>query len=117
MALLLTSVFSATGCGSDDGEAPVESRIKNSISWSPLPCGMDDGDTEWQSEDHFGRQACADEGSPGAGEGYKMQELGDFIEFEEEDSLRRDAKLDRMRENIKGNGSSLNRRNFPWDEP
>jgi len=29
MALLLTSVFSVTGCGSDDGEAPVESRIKN----------------------------------------------------------------------------------------
>jgi hypothetical protein len=30
MALLLTSVFGVTGCGSDDGEAPVESRIKNS---------------------------------------------------------------------------------------
>jgi hypothetical protein len=29
-ALLVTSVFSATGCGSDDGEAPVESRIRNS---------------------------------------------------------------------------------------
>ena len=33
MALLLTSVFGVTGCGSDDdGEAPVESRIKNSIN-------------------------------------------------------------------------------------
>jgi hypothetical protein len=30
MALLLSSVFGVTGCGSDDGEAPVESRIKNS---------------------------------------------------------------------------------------
>jgi hypothetical protein len=30
MALLLTSVFGVTGCGSDDDEAPVESRIKNS---------------------------------------------------------------------------------------
>jgi hypothetical protein len=30
MALLLTSVFGVTGCGSDDGEAPAESRIKNS---------------------------------------------------------------------------------------
>jgi hypothetical protein len=32
MALLVTSVFGVTGCGSDDGEAPVESRIKNSGS-------------------------------------------------------------------------------------
>jgi len=32
MALLLTSVFGVTGCGSDDDEAPVESRIKNSIN-------------------------------------------------------------------------------------
>ena len=32
MALLLTSVFGVTGCGSDDGEAPVESRIKNSTN-------------------------------------------------------------------------------------
>jgi hypothetical protein len=30
MALLLTSVFGVTGCGSDDDEAPAESRIKNS---------------------------------------------------------------------------------------
>jgi hypothetical protein len=30
MALLVTSVFGVTGCGSDDGEAPAESRIKNS---------------------------------------------------------------------------------------
>ena len=30
MALLVTSVFGVTGCGSDDGEAPVKSRIKNS---------------------------------------------------------------------------------------
>ena len=30
MALLLTSVFGVAGCGSDDDEAPVESRIKNS---------------------------------------------------------------------------------------
>jgi hypothetical protein len=29
-ALLVTSVFSVAGCGSDDDEAPVESRIKNS---------------------------------------------------------------------------------------
>ena len=31
MALLLTSVFGVTGCGSDDDEAPVESRIKNFV--------------------------------------------------------------------------------------
>ena len=49
MALLLTSVFSATGCGSDDGEAPVESRIKNSTGdpalinkgWLPTKCTND----------------------------------------------------------------------------
>ena len=33
MALLVTSVFGVTGCGSDDGEAPVESRIKNSTGY------------------------------------------------------------------------------------
>ena len=36
MALLVTSVFGVTGCGSDDGEAPVESRIKNSTG-DPAP--------------------------------------------------------------------------------
>jgi pilus assembly protein FimV len=51
MALLLTSVFGVTGCGSDDGEAPVESRIKNSTgdpalinNWLPSPpakCSQD----------------------------------------------------------------------------
>ena len=35
MALLLTSVFGVSGCGSDDGEAPVESRIKNSTGDDP----------------------------------------------------------------------------------
>jgi hypothetical protein len=30
MALLVTSVFGVAGCGSNDGEVPVESRIKNS---------------------------------------------------------------------------------------
>ena len=30
MALLLTSVFGVTGCGSDDDVPPAESRIKNS---------------------------------------------------------------------------------------
>ena len=31
-ALLVSSVFGVTGCGSADDEAPVESRIKNSIN-------------------------------------------------------------------------------------
>jgi hypothetical protein len=38
-ALLLTSVFGVTGCGSDDGEAPVESRIKNGSS--PMQANAD----------------------------------------------------------------------------
>ena len=44
-ALLVTSVFSATGCGSDDGEAPVESRIKNTGEDSGDYSDVDIGDS------------------------------------------------------------------------
>jgi len=44
MALLVSSVFGVTGCGSDDDEAPVESRIKNST-------GYDDDDIQGAPRD------------------------------------------------------------------
>jgi hypothetical protein len=43
-ALLVTSVFGVTGCGSDDDEATVESRIKNSTGDTGLSEQMDDDD-------------------------------------------------------------------------
>jgi hypothetical protein len=70
MALLLTSVFGVTGCGSDDGEAPVKSRIKNSTiddmddDFSPVDMIDDMDDTRtcqvrrgWKQEMEITRKA------------------------------------------------------------
>jgi hypothetical protein len=81
MALLVSSVFGVTGCGSDDGEAPVESRIKNYSNENyfihPL-C-----ERSLYSESLF----CA-RGSNGAGEGAEfeeLEELEDFMKFDDMD--------------------------------
>jgi hypothetical protein len=55
MALLLTSVFGVTGCGSDDGEAPVESRVKNAAPEASEASGVSDAlskaDCEFLTDD------------------------------------------------------------------
>jgi hypothetical protein len=89
MALLLTSVFGVTGCGSDDDEAPVESRIKNSTGDDILDLGIS---------------------NPGLS---KMEQIKEQQEMEIDDlvkqtenklrsalSLDRDDKLDKMRNRL-----------------
>ena len=86
MALLLTSVFGATGCGSDDGEAPVESRIKNSINCPSSSAKLGPND----SFDTLSKGWCSTH-MPGAFE--------DF-DYDYDENLRRDPHI--VKEKFKG---------------
>jgi hypothetical protein len=79
MALLVTSVFGVTGCGSDDDEAPVESRIKNYSNESYFIHPLCERSLYSES------LVCA-RGSNGAGEGAEfeeLEELEDFMKFDD----------------------------------
>ena len=86
MALLLTSVFGVTGCGSDDGEAPAESRIKNSTCY--IAHSADSLEGEWSGGDNefncVGAGVYADEGSPGAGEDHNL-DIGIKMSLDDDD--------------------------------
>jgi len=65
---------------------PAESRIKNSTCY--IAHSADSVEGEWSGGDNEficgGAGVYADEGSPGAGEEYEMQEPEGFLKFEED---------------------------------
>ena len=77
VSIAFVMLFGVTGCGSDDDEAPVESRIKNSMGEEPEPQDIKGG--------------YADDSAPDG---------GPQVNGEVYDNLDRDAKLDLMRHHI-----------------
>jgi hypothetical protein len=99
MALLLTSVFGVTGCGSDDDEAPVESRIKNYSNESYFINPVCDLSFNFPGiHPNFSSENldCA-RGSNGAGEGAEfeeLEELEDFMKFDDMNAVDPDPIID-----------------------
>jgi len=77
VSIAFTILISVTGCASDDDEAPVESRIKNSMGEEQEPQDIKGG--------------YADDSAPDG---------GPQVNGEVYDNLDRDAKLDLMRHHI-----------------